>query len=379
MTSADSEIISQVIQKTRRVVIKIGSSILVDPRERVSEKILSGLASDLAFIRKQKIQTVVVSSGAIASGMRYLGFEKKPHRISELQACAAIGQPLLMKMYQKALARSKVPVAQILLTRADLTDRTRYLNAKHTLLELLQRDALPIINENDTVITDEIRVGDNDNLASLVTTLIDADLLILLTDQDGFYTADPRQDPAAIRIPVVENIDQATLSRAANTSLATSVGGMLTKLEAAKKAGQFGIPTIIASGKTPGTLKNIFQGKSVGTIFLSSVDSLQARKHWIAHTLKPQGVLHVDAGARKALIDGKKSLLPSGIIKLEGTFRQGDSVDITENGIPFARGLIAYGFQDLEKICGKKSAQIEPLLGYKGPDEAIHRNDLVIL
>lgn len=259
--------LARIIRKTRRVVVKIGSSILADRNGRISHKALLGVTGGIAAIRRRGVQVVLVSSGAIASGMQSLGFRKKPKQISELQACAAVGQPVLMHMYQKALG--KLQAAQILLTRPDLENRTQYANAKHTMTELLGRGIIPIINENDTVVVDEIRVGDNDNLAALVAQLVDADLLILLTDQDGFYTADPRKDPSAHRIDVVEKIDKKAFARAANTSTQTSVGGMTTKLQAAQKAGRSGVPTVIAHGREKQVLEKIFSGKTVGSLFLA--------------------------------------------------------------------------------------------------------------
>lgn len=259
----------KIVRETRRVVVKIGSSILADRNGRISHKALVGVAHSIAAVRRKGVQVILVSSGAIASGMQHLGFRKKPKRIAELQACAAIGQPILIHLYQKALSRAGLHVAQILLTRPDLENRTEYANAKHTMTELLRHGIIPIINENDTVVVDEIRVGDNDNLAALVAQLADADLLILLTDQDGFYTADPRKDPAARKIDVVERIDRRALARASGTNNVGSVGGMRTKLEAAKKAGRSGVPTIIAHGREKRVLEKIFEARSVGSLFLA--------------------------------------------------------------------------------------------------------------
>lgn len=256
------------IRNVRRAVIKIGTSVLADKKGRLSHRALAGIAREIAVIQKKGVHLILVSSGAIASGMQYLGFAKKPRPIGQLQACAAIGQPILIQMYQKALARTKLQVAQVLLTRSDLEDPRRCLNAKHTLTELVERGVIPIINENDTVVVEEIRVGDNDNLAASVTQLVDADLLILLTDQDGFHTADPRQHRTATPIRVIKNLDPETFSRASDTRKSTSVGGMKTKLEAAQKVARFGVPTLIANGRDPQILARIFAGESVGTIFL---------------------------------------------------------------------------------------------------------------
>ena len=261
--------LKKIIQKTRRVVIKIGSSVLVGKNDRLSHKALIGVARGIAAVQRRGVHITLVSSGAIAAGMQYLGFKKKPDRISELQACAAIGQPILIHMYQKALARARLQVAQVLLTRPDLSDRGQFLNARHTLIELLNHGVIPIINENDTVVVEEIRVGDNDNLAALVTNVIGADLLILLTDQAGFYTADPRKDPLAKKIPLVEQINRKAFLHASDTDKVGSVGGMKTKLQAAKKAARFGVPTIIAHGKETRVLERIFAAEPVGSLFLA--------------------------------------------------------------------------------------------------------------
>jgi len=261
--------LQKIIGRTRRVVIKIGTSILVEKNGRISHRALLGVAQSIAAIRRKGVQVTLVSSGAIASGMQYLGFRKKPRKIAELQACAAIGQPLLIHMYQKALSHENLQVAQILLTRPDLENKVQYVNAKQTMTELLRHGIIPIINENDTVVVDEIRVGDNDNLAALVAGLVDADLLILLTDQDGFYTADPRKDPTARKIDVVERIDRKAFAHASDTDNVGSVGGMRTKLQAAKKAARFGVPTIIAHGREKRVLEKIFAARPVGSLFLA--------------------------------------------------------------------------------------------------------------
>jgi glutamate 5-kinase len=262
-------LLRKILSRKGRVVVKIGSSILTGHRSgEVSETILSAFASSIAAVQKKGVAVVLVTSGAIACGMRHLGFSQKPKKISELQACAAIGQPILMNLYQKALDRSGLQAGQILLTADDFNHRVRKLNARHTLSELLGHGIIPIINENDTVIVDEIRVGDNDNLSAMVATLVGADLLILLTDQDGFYTSDPRKDSRAVRIPLVSRIDRSVLKKASNTSTATSTGGMLTKLEAARKASRARIPTWIANGNDPQALKKVFEGADVGTLFV---------------------------------------------------------------------------------------------------------------
>jgi glutamate 5-kinase len=368
-----------ILRKVHRAVIKLGSSVLVEKNGILSTQVMRGIADGIHKMHGQGLQAVLVTSGAIACGFKALGFEKKPVKMTELQACAAVGQSLLMQHYQKAFGPKRA-IAQVLLTRNDLEDRTRFLNAKHTLTELLNRQVLPIINENDTVVVDEIRFGDNDTLAALVTNVADADLLILLTDQDGFFTADPRHDPAAQRIPLIENLDPTHFARASDKGTDLSVGGMKTKLEAARKAAEFGVPTIIASGHDPLVLQKILEGGDIGTLILPRLDSLTARKHWIAHTLKAGGTVTVDDGASQALREGKKSLLPSGIRGVRGHFAQGEAVEIlTTQEKPIGRGLAAYNSSEIEKIMGKRSSEIEKILGYKGPDEVIHRDDLVLL
>ncbi|MBI2066754.1 MAG: glutamate 5-kinase [Deltaproteobacteria bacterium] len=368
-----------IIKKTGRVVIKIGSSVLKDQAGRLSLKRLSELVRGVSCLHKKGFQLVLVSSGAIASGMQRWGFQKRPSKISELQACASLGQPFLISCYQKLLARSKIDVAQLLLTRSDLEDRTRFLNAKHTLFELLRRKALPIINENDTVAVEEIRFGDNDNLAALTTNVVDADLLILLTDQDGLFTANPTREAGATQIPLVRSVDTALVEKTGQETSHTTVGGMRSKLEACRKAAEYGIPTIIANGQDPKILQKIFAAEAVGTLFLPERDSLTARKHWIAHTLQSRGTLLLDEGACHALIDKKKSLLPSGIEEIKGSFVQGDAVDICNpQGIVIGRGLSSYSSQEIQKIKGEKTSEIEKRLGYKGPDEVVHRDDLVL-
>lgn len=258
-----------IVKDTKRIVVKIGSSVLVDDNGQLSHKALLGLARGIAKIQKKGIHVTLVSSGAVASGMQYLGFQKKPAKMSELQACAAIGQPILMHMYQRALSPAKLQVAQVLLTRDDVANKKRFLNARHTLNELLLKNIIPIVNENDTVVVDEIRVGDNDNLSALVSIMIRADLLILLTDQNGFYTEDPRKNAKAQKIAVIHKIDRKTFAKASDTDNAGSVGGMKTKLQAAQKAAQKGITTIIAHGRDRHVLEKIFSGREIGSVFLT--------------------------------------------------------------------------------------------------------------
>ncbi len=373
---------SAFLKKNSTWVIKVGSSILTNPQGALDPKIFQSLVNDVAYLRKLGYRVILVSSGSIACGMYKLGFKKKPHLIPQKQAIAAAGQITLMNYYEKAFSRQKIQVAQILITRDDLANRKRYINARHAIHELLNFGLVPIINENDTVSVDEIKVGDNDNLSALVTNLVEADLLVILTDQDGLYTADPRVDKNAEKIPLIENLNEKLLGFATDTLRPGSTGGMATKLQAAEKAARFGVPTIITSGKIKGTLRRIADEKEVGTLILpkESHNRLNRRKHWITFTLNPVGQIMVDAGAKDVLTQKGKSLLPSGIKKVVGDFHIGDPVDLLVDGEkPFARGLVGYSSSEIEKIKGVKTSEIEKVLGYKYLDEVIHRDDLAVL
>ncbi len=369
------------LKKLKRIVIKIGSSVLADPEGGLQDKVFKGLARTFVQLReREKLQLVLVSSGSIACGMKKLGFKKRPHAIAELQACAASGQASLVQTYEKIFARHGLHTAQVLLTQEDLQNRKRYINTKHTLGELLRRGVVPIVNENDTVSVDEIKVGDNDTLAAVVASLIEADLLLLLTDCDGLHTGDPRHDPAAERVHVVKDIDTKTQAMAQGSSWETRVGGMTTKIEAARIAGRSGIPTIIADGNDAKAPLKAIKGEDIGTLFLPSEQGLKARKHWIGFTLKAAGKIVLDRGAADAVVKGRKSLLASGIKQVEGAFKIGDPVDIvTSRGKVLARGLVAYSAAELDKIKGCKSSEIEKILGYRYADEVIHRDDMVML
>jgi glutamate 5-kinase len=370
------------LKNKKRIIIKIGSSVLVDGEGRLSPTRFRALASEVAWLRKEKKEVVLVSSGAIAAGMHRLGFKKKPALIPQLQAIAAAGQTALMHEYENTFAKHKLAVAQILLTRDDLANRRRFLNARHAIYELLRLGIVPIINENDTVAVHEIKVGDNDNLSALVTNVVEGDLLIILSDIDGVFEADPRLRKDARRLSLIENIDSSLRQGASDTLRAGSTGGMRTKLEAAEKAAHFGAATIIANGEVKKIIQKIFSGEDLGTLIIPKAgnDRLSARKHWLAYTLQPMGSVIVDNGAKTALIERGKSLLPSGIKSCEGNFHQGDPIDLKVDGEPaFARGLTTYSSQELAKIMGHKTSEIEKILGYKYFDEVIHRDDMVIL
>lgn len=367
-----------IIKKTRRIVIKIGSAVLAgEGHDGVDESVFSHLAKDVSSV-KDKREMVIVSSGAIAIGMKRLGLKEKVKNIPEKQAVAAIGQGSLMALYEKVFSPLKIRVAQVLLTHDDLSDRHRFLNAKNTLQTLLEYNAIPIINENDTVAVDEIKFGDNDNLSALVTNLVEADLLVILTDINGLYNKDPKINKDAELIPVVDDIDR-FISVAGGTSGIYGTGGMQTKLEAAKKAAHFGVPTIVANGRGKNILKKIFSGEDIGTLFLPMEERLTSRKHWLAFSTRPAGSLILDDGAKNALLKKGKSLLSSGITGIEGNFDSGDAVScVSPNGKEIARGIVNYSSEEIKRIKGLKTTEIEKILGYKYFDEVIHRDNLVI-
>ncbi len=372
----------KILKTKKRIVIKVGSSVLVDETGKLSPARFRQLAVQVAGLRKLKRQVVLVSSGAIAGGMKRLGFKKKPLLIPQLQAIAAAGQTALMHEYEKAFAKHKLLPAQILLTREDLANRHRFLNARHAIYELLHLGIIPIINENDTVAVHEIKVGDNDNLSALVNNVVEADLLIILSDIDGVFEEDPRIRKDAKRLSVIENIDAALRVSASDTTRPGSTGGMRTKLEAAEKAAHYGAATVIANGRVKNIISTILSGEDVGTLILpkGGEDKLSARKHWLAYTLQSTGTIIVDIGAKAALMERGKSLLPSGVKSCVGTFHQGDPIDLKVEGEPpFARGLTSYSSQELGKIMGHKTSEIEKILGYKYFDEVMHRDDMVIL
>jgi glutamate 5-kinase len=369
-----------IISNVNRVIIKIGSSVLTDDNGSLSENIFEKLAYEISKIRNKNIEVILVSSGAIASGMKKLGITERPKEISMKQAIAASGQSTLMWHYEKAFSAFNQNVAQILLTLDGLSDRKRYLNARKTLITLLGMGIIPIVNENDTVAVEEIMLGDNDNLAAHITSLIEADLLIMLTDIEGLYSKDPRNNEDAEFISLIEHIGEEIENTAGDTFGRTTIGGMKTKIEAAKKAGAFGVPTIIANGKNGSILEDIFEGKEVGTLFLASEHILSGRKHWIAFTLKSAGEIVIDDGAKKAISSSGKSLLPSGIKEVHGNFGVGESVTcVDENGAQVARGLTSYSSGDIRKIMGSKTSDVEGILGYKYSDEVIHRDDLAVI
>jgi len=370
----------RVLPKVRRLVVKVGSGLLASVEAGPDAAGIGRLADELAGVVAGGREVVLVSSGAIAAGMARLGYTERPRSIPEKQAAAAVGQSALMWHYEQAFARHGLKVAQVLLTQDDISHRARYLNARNTLLTLLRFRVLPIVNENDTVAVEEIKVGDNDNLAALVAHLVDADLLALLTDVDGLYTGDPRRNADARKIEVVEALTEEIRRLARDATGTVSVGGMSTKLEAAQKAMASGIPMVIASGYGAGTLQRVLRGEPVGTVFVPKGDRLGARKRWLAFAVPPQGRLTVDAGAKRALTERGKSLLPSGVLEVEGEFQAGEVVILaTADGKEFARGLSHYDADELRQIRGARTTAVEGILGYKRFDEVVHRDNLAVL
>jgi glutamate 5-kinase len=368
------------MRKARRIVVKVGSSVLVEEKTGLDLVAFSKLAKEISQLYSGSRKITVVTSGAIAAGMERLEYGKRPHSIPHIQAAAAVGQPHLMKIYQDCFSNYHKKVAQILLTHDDFGDRRRYVNARNTLLTLLDLGFIPIVNENDSVAVEEIKFGDNDNLSALVTSLVGADLLIILSDIDGLYDHDPKGGEQAELIHIVENVDLEIENCATETRNPWCVGGMASKIEAVRKAVRFGVATIVANGRFEGILHRILEGDVVGTLFLPLADRLSSRKQWIAYGLKPAGRIVVDDGAKRAIVSDGKSLLPTGVSAVEGDFDRGEAVCCLDSqGSEFARGLVNYNWSELEQIRGRKSREIEGIIGYKYTDEIIHRDDLVIL
>ena len=370
----------QILRRVRRVVVKIGSQIL-SSSEGIEEPRLRTLVRELAALHDQKKDLVVVSSGAVAAGMTRLGRRERPKTIPEKQALAAVGQIKLMALYERYFSRFGKSVAQVLLTHADLANRQRYINAKHTFQMLLESSIVPIVNENDTVAVEEMKFGDNDHLSALVATLLGADLLVILSDVEGVYDRDPRAFSDAQLIPLIADVKQlkGVFNGAQPSALGT--GGIATKVAAGEEAAAAGIPTIITSGLAARSLERVFDsGEVVGTLILPGESRLTHRKHWIAYTLKPAGDVVVDGGAREALVLKGRSLLPSGLKEVRGLFGVGECVRcLDSSGREFARGLVNYSAHELNQIKGLHTSKIEKILGYKAFDEIIHRDDLVVL
>ncbi len=370
----------QIVRRARRVVVKIGSQIL-SSAQGIEENRIKELVRDLAALQDQGKELVVVSSGAVAAGMTRLGVHHRPKTVPQKQALAAVGQIKLMAIYEKHFSRFDKSVGQVLLTHEDLADRQRYLNAKHTLQTLLDSSIIPVVNENDTVAVEEIKFGDNDHLSALVATLLEADMLVILSDVDGIFDRDPRLHEGAELIPLIEDIKSSKNRLGGESRSLYGTGGISSKIAAAEKAAAAGIPTLIANGLQTGILPKLFDAKEeVGTLVLPEANRLASRKHWIAYNLKPAGEIVVDHGAYEALVQKGRSLLPSGLKEVRGSFGVGECVRCLDpHGREFARGLVNYSAQELNQIKGLHTSKIEKALGYKAYDEIIHRDDLVVL
>jgi glutamate 5-kinase len=369
-----------VLAQSKRIVVKVGSSLLASRALGLQIDRIERLADDLCAIKTGGRDVVLVSSGAIVSGVQKLGLSAYPKSLPLKQAAAAVGQSRLMWAYEKAFERVGTTVAQILLTHQDLADRRRFLNARHTLTTLLTHGVLPIVNENDTVSVEEIRFGDNDTLAAEVAHLVDADLLIILSDVEGVFTDDPRRNPSATRIPLITEISPDIERLAGGTNKEEGTGGMATKIHAAKKVSAYGVATLIMNGDTPGLLAKVLAGHEAGTVILPHGPRLSSRKHWIVHTLRAKGHLTLDDGAIDALVQRGKSLLPSGILAVSGLFDPGDAVVCTDRqGKDIAKGLTNFSSTLLEQMKGRKTIDIKKSVGDLEYEEAIHRDNLVIL
>jgi len=367
----------------QRIVAKFGTGLLTGGKERLDEHIMSGLAGQLAQLHTRGVEMVIVSSGAIASGRQKLGLTKELKGVPFKQVLASVGQHRLVSLYERLFDRYDITVAQALLARADLLDRAGYLNARNTLLALLELKVVCVVNENDVVAVDELHeavFGDNDNLSAMVANLIDADLLMILTDTAGLYTADPHRHPEAQLIPQVEKIDLKIERLAAATTSSLGTGGMITKIEAAKLATSFGVTVVIADGREPDIILRLARGESIGTRFLPTSSKLESRKRWMLSGLSTKGKLVVDSGAAKALKKQKRSLLAAGIKDLAGEFHRGAIVNIYDpEGSRLGCGITNYGSADLKVIKGAHSGKIVTLLGYDYGSEVVHRNNLVVL
>ena len=375
---------TSLLQEARRLVIKVGSSLVTNEGRGLDEHAIGEWSRQMALLVRgdgngPPREVIMVSSGAVAEGMKRLGWSSRPSEIHELQAAAAVGQMGLAQMYETQLRLNGLGSAQVLLTHADLADRERYLNARSTLLTLLQHGVLPVINENDTVVNDEIKFGDNDTLGALVANLVEADALIILTDQKGLYTADPRRDPDARFLHEARAGDAALEAMAGGTGSSLGKGGMITKILAAKRAAGSGASTVIAWGREPDVLLRLCRGESIGTLLVAPTHKQQARKQWMADHLQLRGSVQIDAGAVTKLRDEGKSLLPIGMVSVDGEFSRGDVIAVRdEQGREIARGLANYASAEARLLCRKASTDIERLLGYVAEPEIVHRDNLVV-
>ena len=374
-----SPAVSTLLRDARRIVVKVGSSLVTNEGRGLDEGAIGEWCRQMALLSAQGKEVVMVSSGAIAEGMKRLGWTTRPSEVPALQAAAAVGQMGLAQMYETKLRENGMGSAQVLLTHADLADRERYLKARSTLLTLLQHRVLPVINENDTVVNDEIKFGDNDTLGALVANLIEADLLVILTDQKGLYTADPRKDPAATFVHEARAGDVALEAMAGGAGSSLGKGGMITKILAAKRAAGSGASTVIAWGREPDALLRLSQGDNMGTLLVAQTAKQQARKQWMADHLQLRGSVTVDAGAAHKVLTEGKSLLPIGMTGVAGDFSRGDVIAIKdEQGAEIARGLANYASAEARLLCRKPSHDYEALLGYTAEPEMVHRDNLIL-
>ena len=376
--------VSSVLRDARRIVVKVGSSLVTNEGRGLDETAIGEWSRQLAALVRgdggAPREVVMVSSGAIAEGMKRLGWTTRPQEVHELQAAAAVGQMGLAQMYETKLREQGMGSAQVLLTHADLADRERYLNARSTLLTLLRLGVVPVINENDTVVNDEIKFGDNDTLGALVANLVDADVLIILTDQPGLYTADPRSNPAAEFVHQARAGDPALETMAGGAGSSIGKGGMLTKILAAKRAAGSGTSTVIAWGREHNVLLRLCQGESIGTALLAPTQKLQARKQWMLDHLQLPGAVQVDAGAAAKLQTAGKSLLPIGMVAVSGEFSRGDVIAVRNpEGQEIARGLANYSSAEARLLCKHSSSEIAQVLGYSAEPEMLHRDNMVVL
>ncbi|MDT7516434.1 glutamate 5-kinase [Rhodoferax mekongensis] len=370
---------SMVLRDARRVVVKVGSSLVTNDGRGLDEQAIGEWCRQLAHLIRDGREVIMVSSGAIAEGMKRLGWTTRPKAVQELQAAAAVGQMGLAQMYETKLRANGLGSAQVLLTHADLADRERYLNARSTLLTLLKLGVVPVINENDTVVNDEIKFGDNDTLGALVANLVEADALVILTDQKGLFTADPRKDPSATFVSEASAGDAKLELMAGGAGSSIGRGGMLTKILAAKRAAGSGASTVIAWGREPDALIRLTQGDAIGTLLIAQTQKNQARKQWMADHLQMRGAVIVDAGAATKVLEEGKSLLPIGMVQVEGDFSRGDVIAVRdEAGQEIARGLANYASAEARLLCRKPSSEFERLLGYAAEPEMLHRDNLVL-
>ena len=375
----NSVIASPLLRDARRIVVKVGSSLVTNDGRGLDEAAIGEWCRQLSQLVRGGREVIMVSSGAIAEGMKRLGWRNRPNEIHELQAAAAVGQMGLAQMYETKLRENGLGSAQVLLTHADLADRERYLNARSTLLTLLKLGVVPVINENDTVVTDEIKFGDNDTLGALVANLVEADALVILTDQKGVFTADPRRDPGAVFVHEAKAGDPALETMAGGAGSSLGRGGMITKILAAKRAAGSGASTVIAWGREPDVLLRLTQGEAIGTLLVAQTQKNQARKQWIADHLQLRGSVTVDPGAVQQLRAGGKSLLPIGMTAVEGNFSRGDVIAVCDpQGLEVARGLANYASAEARLICRKPSSEFAKLLGYVSEPEMVHRDNLVL-